>query len=133
MGFSRKGNSWFRRGEEIVQVVNLQKSRWGNQYYLNYALWLLALGETSLPREEMCHVRKRVDDLVANEKQFNELLDLENDIPAEERAALLSKMLTSDLVPFIDKSSSIAGLRELFVKGMLEGGFVYVDAKRLLE
>lgn len=44
-GFTRKGDSWYRRSEEIVEVVNLQKSQWGAQFYLNYGIWLRALGE----------------------------------------------------------------------------------------
>ncbi len=35
-GFKRKGNYWRLDGDELIKIVNLQKSQWGNQYYINY-------------------------------------------------------------------------------------------------
>jgi hypothetical protein len=84
-GFQRKGDSWFRRTDEVVEIVNLQKSQYGPLYYLNYALWLRALGEEQFPREERCHVRMRADNIVSSEAQLARLLDLRSDLGESER------------------------------------------------
>jgi hypothetical protein len=132
IGFSRKGNSWFRRGTDVVQVVNLQKSQYGQKYYINFAVWLLALGETQFPREEQCHIRFRVDSLVTNEDQYQELLDLESNLNIDNRDDLLRQTLTSSLQPFIDTTFTTQGIRRLFVEGALRSGMVHVHAKRML-
>ncbi|PZS07781.1 MAG: hypothetical protein DLM55_09900 [Acidimicrobiales bacterium] len=40
--------------------LQLQKSQYGLRYYINVALWLLALGEAQFPKERTCHVRSRL-------------------------------------------------------------------------
>ena len=131
--FSRKGSSWYRRTQDVVQVVNLQKSQYGDQYYLNYALWLLALGDASFPREEMCHVRFRIEDISTNEDRYKELLNLESDLGNERRTVLLQTALSSDLLPFIGTTGAIADVQKCFAEGALRRGMVHIDAKRLFE
>ncbi len=131
--FSRKGDSWYRRTGDVVQVVNLQKSQYGNQYYLNYALWLLALGESSFPREEKCHVRFRIEDISTNEDQYKELLNLEFELDNERRTVLLQNALSSDLLPFIERTGAGADVQKCFNEGALRKGMVHIDAKRLFE
>ena len=36
IGFKRKGNYWVVNGDEITKMVNLQKSQYGNSFYINY-------------------------------------------------------------------------------------------------
>ena len=76
-GFTRKSGSWFRRSDEVIEVVNLQRSQWGEPYYLNYALWLRALGELPFPGEHTCHVRWRAEDVMGRDAPLARLLDLE--------------------------------------------------------
>ena len=38
----KKGASWYMDGVENFTVLNLQKSNWGEQYYINIAAFLLA-------------------------------------------------------------------------------------------
>ena len=33
-GFTKKSGSWYRRGEETIAVLNLQKSQYGPSYYV---------------------------------------------------------------------------------------------------
>jgi hypothetical protein len=131
-GFSRRGDSWYRRSDEVVEVVNLQKSQYGNQYYINYALWLTALGDATFPKEEKCHIRMRVDITMTDAEQFACLLDLETDMPADERRITIAALLTSKFKPFADRCRSLAGLRELFADGRFRNAMVLIAAKRAL-
>ena len=131
-GFSRRGDSWFRTTDEVVEVLNLQKSQWGNQYYLNYALWLLPLGETKFPKEERCHVRFRVDAIVSPGADLVRLLDLDADSSDAERRSKLVAVLTSELLPFAEACRTLSGLRSLYDAGKLSKAFVHIAAKRVL-
>ncbi|TQJ33450.1 uncharacterized protein DUF4304 [Arthrobacter sp. SLBN-122] len=49
-GFSKTSGSWYRITDDVITVVELQKSQYGLQYYVNIALWLRPLGETRTRR-----------------------------------------------------------------------------------
>lgn len=34
--FNRRGNSWVKKDDVLVKIINLQKSQHGNLYYINY-------------------------------------------------------------------------------------------------
>jgi hypothetical protein len=79
-GFKRTADTWHLRNDDTILVLNLQKSPYGRQYYINIAAWLNALGAADVPKAHTCHIRCRWEDLVpnANEKHLEKLLDLEN-------------------------------------------------------
>jgi hypothetical protein len=98
IGFKRKGNYWVVNGNEITKVVNLQKSQFGNYFYINYGYIL-----NTIPLDDMMHIYKRVASSNKNENlRIDELLDLENNISDDERACELKKMLFEKLVKNID-------------------------------
>ena len=39
-GFNKSGNKWTAETNELIKVINLQKSNFGNIYYLNYGFVL---------------------------------------------------------------------------------------------
>lgn len=131
-GFSRKGDSWFRRTEDVVEVANLQKSQYGHQYYLNYALWLRALGEETFPKEEKCHIRMRAGAIVSSKAQLDRLLDLETDAADNERRSEFADLLTSEFMPFAGACRTVKGLRSLLETGRLRKAMVHVAAKAAL-
>src|SRR5690349_18200872 len=99
-GCAKKSGSWYRRSDETIVVLNLQKSNYGTAYYVNVALWLLALGEVDAPKENKCHVRTRLDDLVPSGTQgrLTELLDLETPIDEATRRDELFGLLGEHLL-----------------------------------
>jgi hypothetical protein len=48
-GFRRHRQTWHRNHDDVVEVVNLQKSQWSERYYLNIGIWLRALGTGVAP------------------------------------------------------------------------------------
>lgn len=61
IGFKRRGATWHRATDETIQVVNVQGSQWGPEYYLNIGTYLRALGAEATPPESRCHVRARIE------------------------------------------------------------------------
>ncbi len=57
VGFKKKSDTWHLKHEEITHVVNLQKSSYGKQYYINIAMWLNTMGENNSPKDHLCHIR----------------------------------------------------------------------------
>ena len=119
-GFQKHNGAWYRRTDEVVTVIDLQKSQYGPQYYLNIGLWFRAIEDLQFPRPVGCHVVNRLavelpkpvsDDL-------DRLLDLETEVP--DRDTELRDVLDTYLVPLLGVIRGVAGLRsprgELFLK-----------------
>ncbi|TPL81577.1 DUF4304 domain-containing protein [Mesorhizobium sp. B2-3-13] len=64
-GFKRRGKqNWYRKTDDFVQLINLQKSSWSSDAnYLNFALWPLVFGEPPTLAESKFHFRMRADDI----------------------------------------------------------------------
>lgn len=95
IGFKKKGNYWVMNGTEITKMVNLQMSQFSNSFYINYGYIINAI-----PLDGMMHIYNRVasTDKIEN-TIIDELLNLENNIPDEERAGNLKNLLFEKLVP----------------------------------
>lgn len=131
-GFFRKGDSWFRNSTDVIEVVNLQKSQYGDQYYLNYSLWLQALGESSFPTEETCHIRMRVGSIISSTDSLAELLDLDSSAADDTRRADIAALLAAEFLPLADSGRTIDGLRALLTGKRLNKAMVHVHARTLL-
>lgn len=112
LGFCREGLTWYNAAQETVRLVNLQKSDWGAQYYVNLAAWILELGVARHPPERKCHVRVRLSSLVSDSEALDEALDLENvSLAAEERAARLKSDLERCATPVLLAMRSVPEIR----------------------
>src|SRR5438552_17336829 len=111
-GFEKKSGNWYRRGEEVIAVSNLQKSQYAPRYYFNQGFWLRELGWERYPKPNECHVRLRLEGLLPTaEVRINELLDLEREMSDEQRMLELRALLDEELLPLIERGSTVDGLR----------------------
>jgi hypothetical protein len=132
-GFTRHSGAWYLRQSETIAVVDLQKSQYGLQYYVNVALWLLPLGEAQYPKEQHCHVRTRLDALLPEqEDRLKDLLDLESPMDESTRVVELRDLLVSQLLPALLACSSVKGLKSTEGKRFLKASLVTGPAQRLL-
>lgn len=133
-GGSKKSGSWYWRSPESIFVLNLQKSQYARRYYINAALWLLAAGPAYRPKPSHCHIQTRLERLVpeALEEQLVRLLDL--DAPPDEggRPEALLALLRAQLLPVMEASSTLDGLRSGGGQRFVEVSLVDGDGQRLL-
>lgn len=93
-GFRKKGNIWFIETETIKKVINLQRSNFGNYYYLNYG-WIIK----ALSVQGLYHFGGRLSSLNKFENmRIDELLDLDNNINKEKREYELFNFINLYLV-----------------------------------
>ena len=69
LGFKRKGNYWLLNQMELTQIINLQKSIYGNLYYINYGFKINNLNTDN----DMMHIWKRLAG--ANKEEVIELFN----------------------------------------------------------
>jgi Domain of unknown function (DUF4304) len=133
-GFRVQSNTWHKSCQDTLLVVNLQKSQWGPQYYINLAVWVRQLGEALKPKEYQCHIRERATSLPSEEaKRLERALDLADEsLSPEERAACIAGFIKETALPFLDSLSTLEGIRSAFESQKLKGCFVHRQLKELL-
>ena len=129
-GFAKKGDGWYRESDEVLEVFNVQRSQFGGQHYLNYALWLKALGEPVYPKEHQCHIRLRADTVATRPEAVERLLAIGHDDAG--RAEALSHFMTAEFLAFAESCRSIESLRSLAAAGKFAASFVSAKARAIL-
>ena len=112
----KKANAvtWYRRNDETVSVLNLQRSLYGAQYFVNVAIWLNALGDVSSPREQRCHIRFRWEKIVqADDELLSVLTDFEDESMTDEvRSTQIAVLLERDVLPFFARTTTLRDIKD---------------------
>lgn len=108
IGFKKKGNYWVLNGDKITKMINLQKSKFDNSFYINYGYIL-----NNIPLDGMMHIYNRVasTDKVENLK-IEELLNLESNVHDEERRCELKKVIFEKLILKVNSVNTEADILE---------------------
>jgi hypothetical protein len=128
-GYTKKSGYWYRRQAESIAVIGLQRSQYSRAYYLNVALWLLALGEAVAPKEHTCHVRTRADRLALDADAISTALDLEQCV-SDRSMALAGALARAD--ELLRSCGSIEGCKAVPGKILIERSLVRGPAQELI-
>jgi hypothetical protein len=133
-GLSRKSKSWYRRNDETIIVLTLSRFPYGRAYFLAVGVLLRALDADHDPKDAHCQIRSRLDRLVpaATEHRVNDLLDLQFPMNDTDRQDELLALLRSDLLPVMDASSTIDGLRSGLGAALVRTSTVTKEARNFL-
>ncbi|MBL8711477.1 MAG: DUF4304 domain-containing protein [Alphaproteobacteria bacterium] len=129
--FQRKSSTWYRYLDETILVVNLQKSNFGKQYYINLGIFAKDLrgdpDDKRDPKESDCHIRIRLDALEpADQDRLRLLLNLEdNSIDAAERQQGIAIAVARTALPFLIQCSTRQSIRYADSIGKLSGAIVH--------
>lgn len=113
-GFKCKNNSWYRLRNDLIQILNIQKSAWGDQYYINLGLDYYD-GSFAYPSEYkflgecMFGLRIRASSLF-EDADFKSL-DFTKDYDADKRTEAIIIIFKRSL-DFLDKCNSTSVLKE---------------------
>lgn len=134
VGFKKKGGTWYQSNEETIVLIDLQKSNYGDQYYINIAMWIRALGESVFPKEHQCHVRVRFGSAFPQLKLMSEILfNLEEaSLTDEQREDGIRNLLGAHILPLARSFESTKSLAEKFRGEGLKGALVLKSAQDLL-
>jgi hypothetical protein len=129
--FSFRGQTWYINGQDVLIVINLQKSSWDDMNYMNIGFWLKGLGEPSYPSYNHCHLYFRLERLFPEQ---SELILTSCSLEKSNIRLLvdLSGFIEKSLVPFLKECTKEEKLKELMAKGELNNGIVLKEAKQYL-
>lgn len=130
-GFKRKTTSWYRQYPEVTQVVNLQRSPWGPQYYINLGVALRALLDDPNPKEYQCHARTRIEGVGIDPETAKCALDLEFPVSDEQREIKVRSILILG-VQWMDRVRSEAEVKAVISTNVGIRNFTPLVARRYL-
>lgn len=122
LGLEKRARTWYRRSPDVLSILNLQKSQWGAQYYINLAFWFTALGAA------------RLDTLLgqADAAELSAFLDLDAPIRETDRVAGLLRVLDGELAPLFETFSSITAFKSPAGREFLMRALVRREAQPLV-
>ncbi|MDR3565419.1 MAG: DUF4304 domain-containing protein [Negativicutes bacterium] len=130
-GFTKKGQTWYLDGQDVLIATNLQKSDWDEMYYINIGFWLKGLGEAFFPPYNHCHLSYRAERLFPEQRELI-LIGCSLEKSNLEMLAELSQFIQNLLIPFLRGCTEENKLRELMAKGLLNNGLVFKEARQYL-
>ena len=136
-GFTKKSpDYWYRVGVGVVQVINLQKSAYGMQFYVNLCCVPegFEVPDIPIPKESQCPIRIRLTAVHPEQrKRIESLLDLENSsFEDAEREQGVNALVTELIVPFFADVQSVEALKSAITSNKLDEGAVTFAVKKYL-
>jgi hypothetical protein len=133
-GLVKRSGSWYQRLADAGTVVNLQKSNYSGQGFLNVAVWFEPSELGPFPKENQCPIRTRLELLVAPDVDLPGLLDADSKLPVPEHAAALRRVLDEYLTPVLAATSSLEQLRTSEAgKNLIDHSLIKPAARRLID
>ena len=128
LGFKKRARTWWRHRDETIQVLNLQKSSFGERLYVNLGVYVKALETEEFPPEQRCHVQVRLERVVPEERSLSVA---SADSITDPKPELISAVL-EDGLGWLDQVATYRGLREYIASGGAGKGMVFANLRELL-
>ena len=132
-GFVSKSGSWYRSGSDAVVVLNLQKSDFGNYFYLNVGINLKALSDEPFPKSNQCHIGIRADNLVAEDDVLPLNMGINLDEGDDQYLKGFIDLMNMKVLPLIGEFLRLQQLREHYKKLTFKKALLFWQARELLE
>jgi hypothetical protein len=121
LGFKKKSRTWWRHGDETIQVLNLQKSEFGERLYVNLGVYVRALGEEESPPERRCQVQVRLERIASPGRWDPVACATAGDEPSPELVAAVLE----DGIGWLDQVATLAGIGRHLESGGSDKGLVF--------
>ena len=136
LNFTKTRTTWHRTLDDVIHVVMLKKSGYGEYYDLNTSLFLRALdNDKQFPAENHCHLRARVEKAFPDEGD-RVMRALVLDYPRfreEESIEILESFLSGTYARFVDAHLDLAAIRRAYNNKELDRFMTVAIARGLLE
>ncbi len=132
LGYKRKADTWYLYKSDFICVLNLQKSAWGNQYYINLCIYIKSNSGLEFPKEYQCHIRWRLTEETTNISGFNKSLDFEDDLTnIEGKLTMINKAISDIAIPIFSSLNTKEDLIK-FIESKPKSLAVTIEGKKLL-
>jgi len=125
--------AYFKIFDEIIVVLELQKSNFGNYYYLNIKFFVQGAWGNSFFKSKALAKREMAQVFVRPSEEQLKLFDLDNEIEDELRKEEIEKLFTEFINPIINSAENRKGILKLYDEKKLDLHPPVLDEIRRLE
>ncbi len=117
-GFRKSGSYWYFENGETICVLNLQKSSFGDQYYVNLGVLFKELSNDRSPKVPHLPIRFRLDDIYPDQQELKECFNFESQTTSEsEKTDLISRAINGVALPALEALKNISEIKRAFEAG----------------
>lgn len=131
-GFKRKGQSWYRQMNNVLQIVDLQKCDYAARYYLNLGFLpdgMIVEGMPTPPEWKFPVRARAIRVFPSHREEIERTFDLErSDIDDPKWKNELTDISQNIVLPFMDSIADIKAIRVAIKEGVFRSGMVYGTA-----
>jgi len=109
--FKKNGATWRAENPETILVLNIQKSQWGPQFYINCGVYFRKLGDEAAPPSHRCHIQTRLTSIVPDSPILTKALDFEFEISDQERMDVVLRCVKTAALFWLEARDSEAKAR----------------------
>ena len=124
-GFKRRTSHWYKNINTILYVVNLQKSHFGDEFYINISFVPdgMAVAGLPFPKEYKCPIRLRLGSKMPEQTDayIKTTLDMSSPISNSERELQIKDIVRSYIIPIVDKISDIEKIKSVIINDTVKG------------
>ena len=130
-GFTSAFGGWYKKSDECLVTLELQRSKFSHLYYLNIHIYVCGYnGETyNGVTKELIQGRKKIF-FRREEIEYSQFFNLGNELSDRDRVQGLKRLFENWLVPFVESALSIQGLLNLILDKKLAGSEI-IESKLL--
>lgn len=132
-GFKKKGSTWHLESPECISVLNVQRSQWGDKYYINLGVLVKQLDNIPSPKEYQCHFRDRLSHIVGNSAKMELEPDFEDPSSTEEqKAQTVREAIETHAIPLLLSLQTLEGIKRTFSEKRISPAFAADKLTKLL-
>jgi hypothetical protein len=135
-GFKKKRSAWYREVQGVIQGVDLQRSFYGAQFYVNlfFVPEGISVEGMPTPKEYKCPIRIRLTSIIPERcKDIDALFDLEKlHLSESERISGIQEVISHILATFLNSLQSNGELKSAIEKNIFRNGWVNLVAQKHL-
>lgn len=117
-GFKAAFDGWFRESSECIVVLDLQKSNYGNFFYLNIKANIQGVfGKTHIISKYL--IKNDIGDVSTRQpKEYDDIFDLDLQMMGDFRLDKLDRLFQEYIVPYTNQVLTKEGIEHLYRGGM---------------
>ncbi|WBB93339.1 DUF4304 domain-containing protein [Verrucosispora sp. WMMC514] len=134
MRFRRRGTNWYRLGQEIYSIVNIQSSRWDSLFYVNLGFAPAGDVPGGWLAESKCMLRFRLEAIKRVRPDSLRLLDdsvISERVDQHWRSAVRAGLVLP-IVETLKRADSVEGLKGLLETEISDRVMIHRDMRRFL-
>lgn len=117
-GFEPAFGGWLKESKDCIIIFALQKSNFGNFYYLNIKVYVNGVFGISYVKNK--NLLKDVGNIFSRQPaEYDTVFNLEDQLSDSERKNKLQEFFVNFLIPFCDKALTRKGIQELGDSGQI--------------